>query len=244
MIRLLVADDQPVVRSGLRMIMESVDDIAVIGEVADGREAVEAAQELRPDVVLMDIRMPGMDGIAATRRLLATHTGLHVLILTTYDPDQYVFDSLAAGASGFLLKSEAPDRLLAGIRAVYAGESLFSPSVTRRLVERYVSTPPGPLSQGPAGLTQRETDVLLLIGQGLSNAEIGARLFISEGTVKTHVARILAKHSLRDRVQAVVLAYETGLIRPGTPTSPSQVVGNGRAPGHTVATISSSTRRR
>lgn len=216
MIRLLVADDQPVIRSGLRMIIDSADDIELVGDAGDGQQALDVARELQPDVVLMDIRMPGMDGITATRELLRAHRRMRVLILTTYDPDEYVFDSLAAGASGFLLKSDAPERLLAGIRAVHAGESLFSPSVTRRLIERYVSTPPASTDPGPVGLTPREVDVLILIAQGLSNAEIGMRLFISEGTVKTHVAHILAKHSLRDRVQAVVLAYETGLIRPGT----------------------------
>ena len=220
MIRLVVADDQPVVRSGLRMILEGAEDIELVGDAGDGQQALERTRELQPDVVLMDIRMPGMDGIAATRELLRTHGGVRVLILTTYDPDQYVYDALAAGASGFLLKSDAPERLLAGIRAVHTGESLFSSSVTRRLVERYVATPPTPSSTGPTGLTQRETDVLVLIAQGLSNAEIGQRLFISEGTVKTHVAHILAKHGLRDRVQAVVLAYETGLVRPGSGAHP------------------------
>lgn len=216
MIRLVVVDDQPVVRSGLRLILEGADDIDLVGDAADGQQALDVVRESLPDVVLMDIRMPGLDGIAATRELLRAHPALRVLILTTYDPDQYVYESLAAGASGFLLKSDAPERLLAGIRAVHAGESLFSPSVTRRLVERYVSTPPAATTSGTAGLTQRELDVLILIAHGLSNAEIGKRLFIGEGTVKTHVARILAKNSLRDRVQAVVLAYETGVVRPGS----------------------------
>ena len=224
MIRVLVADDQPVVRSGLRMILDGLDDIQLVGEAVDGADALHLTRERHPDVVLMDIRMPGIDGITATRRLVETHRTVRVLILTTYDPDQYVFDALAAGASGFLLKSDAPDRLIAGIRAVHAGESLFTPAVTRRLVERYVAAPPPvPAAQAVPSLTSRETDVLLLIAQGLSNAEIGARLFISEGTVKTHVARILAKHGLRDRVQAVVLAYETGLVRASKTTTPPKL---------------------
>ena len=216
MIRVLVADDQPVVRSGLRMILEGLDDVELVGEAADGEAVVALAPRVLPDVVLMDIRMPRLDGIRATRQLLAAQPSVRVLILTTYDPDQYVFEALAAGASGFLLKSDAPERLIAGIRAAHLGDSLFSPTVTRRLVERYVSSPPAvPAAKALPELSPRELDVLLLIAEGLSNAEIGARLFISEGTVKTHVAHILAKHGLRDRVQAVVLAYECGLVRPG-----------------------------
>ncbi|TCO49433.1 DNA-binding NarL/FixJ family response regulator [Kribbella antiqua] len=214
-IRILVADDQPVVRSGLRMILEGHQDLALVAEAGDGRAAVRLAQEHAPDVVLMDIRMPGLDGIAATRALAESGSDSRVLVLTTYDPDEYVYEALAAGASGFLLKTDSPQRLLEGIRAVYAGESLFTPTVTRRLVERYVETPPprDPREAVPL-LTQREIDVLLAVAEGLSNAEIAGRLYIGEGTVKTHVARILAKHRLRDRVQAVVLAYETGLVRP------------------------------
>lgn len=216
MIRVLIADDQPVVRSGLRMIFDGEEDISIVGEACDGAEAVEAARHTQPDVVLMDIRMPGMDGIEATRRLSAEGDHLRVVILTAYDPDQYVFESLAAGASGFLLKSDSPGRLIAAVRAVHAGESLFTPTVTRRLIERYVAAPPpGKATDPPSNLTARETDVLGLIAQGLSNSEIGARLFIGEGTVKTHVARILAKLGVRDRIQAVVFAYETGLVRPG-----------------------------
>ncbi|MFN2536844.1 MAG: response regulator [Mycobacteriales bacterium] len=216
MIRVLIADDQPVVRSGLRMILEGLDDVELVGEAEDGEVVVALAPQVRPHVVLMDIRMPRLDGIRATRQLLAAHPSVRVLILTTYDPDQYVFDALAAGASGFLLKSDAPERLIAGIRAAHLGDSLFSPVVTRRLVERYVSSPPAVApAQALPELSPRELDVLLLIAEGLSNAEIAGRLFISEGTVKTHVARILAKHGLRDRVQAVVLAYESGLVRPG-----------------------------
>jgi DNA-binding NarL/FixJ family response regulator len=214
-IRVVVADDQPVVRSGIRMILEVHDDVDVVGEAADGETALRLVGQLDPDVVLMDIRMPGLDGLAATRRLAAAGARCRVLILTTYDPDQYVFEALSIGASGFLLKSDSPERLVAGIRAVHAGESVFAPSVTRRLVETYVSSPPPrPADQVLPLLTNRETDVLRLIAQGLSNAEIAAQLFIGEGTVKTHVARILAKHGLRDRVQAVVLAYESGLTRP------------------------------
>lgn len=214
-IRVLVADDQPVVRSGLAMILEGADDMLFVGEAGDGRSALRLAEQVAPDVVLMDIRMPDLDGIAATRALVGSGSPARVLVLTTYDPDEYVFEALAAGASGFLLKTDSPPRLLDGIRAVHAGESLFTPTVTRRLVERYVETPPrvDPRSALPL-LTVRETEVLLAVAEGLSNAEIAARLYIGEGTVKTHVARILAKHGLRDRVQAVVLAYESGLVRP------------------------------
>ena len=214
-IRVLVADDQPVVRSGLTMILEGADDLLLVGEAGDGRAAVRLAAQTAPDVVLMDIRMPDLDGIAATRTLVGSGSPARVLVLTTYDPDEYVYQALAAGASGFLLKTDSPQRLLDGIRAVHAGESLFTPAVTRRLVERYVETPPrrDPREAVPT-LTTRETDVLLAVAEGLSNSEIAARLYIGEGTVKTHVARILAKHGLRDRVQAVVLAYETGLVRP------------------------------
>lgn len=214
-IRVLIADDQPVVRSGLTMILEGADDLELVGEAEDGRAALRLATESAPDVVLMDIRMPDLDGIAATRRLVESGAPARILILTTYDPDEYVYQALAAGASGFLLKSDSPRRLLDGIRSVHAGESLFTPDVTRRLVERYVETPPPrePCEAVPT-LTRRETDVLLAVAEGLSNAEIAARLFIGEGTVKTHVARILAKLGLRDRVQAVVLAYEAGLVRP------------------------------
>ena len=174
MIRVLIADDQPVVRSGLRMIFDGEEDISIVGEACDGAEAVEAARHTQPDVVLMDIRMPGMDGIEATRRLTTEGEHLRVVILTAYDPDQHVFESLAAGASGFLLKSDSPERLIAAVRAVHAGESLFTPTVTRRLIERYVAAPPpGNATDPPSSLTARETDVLGLIAQGLSNSEIG-----------------------------------------------------------------------
>lgn len=222
-IRILIADDQPVVRSGLTMILEGAPDLAIVGEAGDGRSALRLTAQTTPDVVLMDIKMPELDGIAATRALVGTGSPARVLVLTTYDPDEYVYEALAAGASGFLLKTDNPQRLLDGIRAAHAGESLFSPTVTRRLVERYVETPPrrDPRTALPL-LTNRETEVLLAVADGLSNAEIAARLHIGEGTVKTHVARILAKQGLRDRVQAVVLAYETGLVRP-SPTLPPPV---------------------
>ena len=222
-IRVLVADDQPVVRSGLTMILEGAEDLVLVAEAGDGRAALRVAAETAPDVVLMDIRMPDLDGLAATRALVGCGSPARVLVLTTYDPDEYVYEALAAGASGFLLKTDSPQRLLDGIRAVHAGESLFTPDVTRRLVERYVETPPrrDPRQTLPL-LTDRETDVLLALAEGLSNAEIAARLYIGEGTVKTHVARILAKHGLRDRVQAVVLAYETGLVRPAQPPAGRQ----------------------
>jgi DNA-binding NarL/FixJ family response regulator len=214
-IRVLVVDDQPVVRSGLTMILEGADDLRLVGEAGDGRAALRLAAETAPDVVLMDIRMPDLDGISATRELVGSGLPARVLMLTTYDPDEYVYQALVAGASGFLLKTDSPQRLLEGIRAVHAGESLFTPAVTRRLVERYVETPPpGDPRETVPLLTERETDVLVAMAEGLSNAEIAARLYIGAGTVKTHVARILAKHHLRDRVQAVVLAYESGLVRP------------------------------
>ncbi|MGN6752683.1 MAG: response regulator [Intrasporangium sp.] len=213
-IRVLVADDQPVVRSGLATILEGAADLLLVGEAGTGRHALRLAAETSPDVVLMDIRMPELDGIAATRALVDSGSPTRVLVLTTYDPDEYVYEALVAGASGFLLKTDSPQRLLDGIRAVHAGESLFTPTVTRRLVERYVEAPPArPPADILPQLTEREVDVLLAVADGLSNAEIAARLYIGEGTVKTHVARILAKHGLRDRVQAVVLAYESGLVR-------------------------------
>jgi DNA-binding NarL/FixJ family response regulator len=214
-IRVLIADDQVLVRAGFRMILGSEPGLDVVGEAGDGLEAVSLAVELEPDVVLMDIRMPELDGIEATRRTVARPNAPRVLVLTTFDLDEYVYEALRAGASGFLLKDAPEDQLVAGIRIVADGGSLFAPSVTRRLVERYVdarpSTPPPALDD----LTPRETEVLRLVAQGLSNAEISAHLVVSEHTTKTHVARILQKLDLRDRVQAVVLAYECGLARPG-----------------------------
>jgi DNA-binding NarL/FixJ family response regulator len=224
MIRVLLVDDQALVRGGFRSILEGQDDIDVVGEAADGLEAVEQARQLRPDVLLMDIRMPQLDGIEATRRLLAAQVDARVLILTTFDHDAYVYEALRAGASGFLLKSAPPRELAGAIRTVAAGQALLAPEITRRMIEEYVRRPP-PGSATPsalAALTARELEVLGLIAEGRSNAEIAAALFLSEPTVKTHVTRILSKLDLRDRVQAVVLAYECGLVRPGgSPPLPS-----------------------
>jgi DNA-binding NarL/FixJ family response regulator len=214
--RVVIADDQALVRTGFQMILKA-RGIEVVGEAADGAEAVDAVRRLRPDVVLMDIRMPVMDGLEATRRILASATDCRVLILTTFDLDRYVYAALAAGASGFLLKDVTPEHLAAAVRLVTTGDALLAPSITRRLVERFAV----PAAAQPAihrdltSLTPRELEVLTLMGQGLSNAELATELALSEATVKTHVARIFAKLSLRDRAQAVVLAYETGLISPG-----------------------------
>jgi DNA-binding NarL/FixJ family response regulator len=216
----VIADDQMLVRSGFRMILNSAG-IQVVAEAADGKEAVGAVLKHKPDVVLMDIRMPGMDGLEATRRILASRpadTAPRIIILTTFDLDQYVYAALAAGASGFLLKDVSPEQLIAAVQLVRAGDALLAPSITRRLVERFApraaaETAPGP---GLSALTPRELEVLGLIARGLSNAELATALTLSEATVKTHVARILTKLGLRDRVQAVVLAYESGLVRPAT----------------------------
>ena len=214
-IRVALADDQPLVRAGLRMILETEPDLAVVGEGADGAAVVALCAELRPDVVLMDVRMPVMDGIEATRRVTAVDDPPRVLVLTTFDLDEVVYDALRAGASGFLLKDAPEDRLTSAIRVVADGGSLFAPSVTRRLIEEFAKREQRP-AVSVEGLTERETEVLRCVAGGLSNAEIAGRLFITENTVKTHVARLLMKLGLRDRVQAVVLAYETGLVRPGT----------------------------
>jgi DNA-binding NarL/FixJ family response regulator len=211
--RVVIADDQALVRTGFRMIL-SARGIEVVGEAADGVEAVDAVRRLHPDVVLMDIRMPTMDGLEATRRILATPTTCRVLILTTFDLDQYVYAALAAGASGFLLKDVTPEHLAASVRLVTTGDALLAPSITRRLVERF-ATPAPAVHRDLSSLTPRELEVLTLMGQGLSNAEIATALTLSEATVKTHAARIFTKLALRDRAQAVVLAYETGLITPG-----------------------------
>jgi DNA-binding NarL/FixJ family response regulator len=217
-IRVLLADDQALVRGGFRSILEGQDDIEVTGEAADGIEAIDQAMAGSPDVIVMDIRMPRLDGIEATRRL-AGDERVHsrVLMLTTFDHDEYVYEALRAGASGFLLKSAPPRELAGAIRIVAAGEALLAPEITRRMIEDYVRRPRPGTSPPPglATLTSRELEVLGLIAKGLSNAEIGAALFLSEPTIKTHVTRILAKLRLRDRVQAVVLAYESGLIQPG-----------------------------
>jgi DNA-binding NarL/FixJ family response regulator len=217
-IRVLLADDQVLVRTGLRTILEDAGGIEVVGEAADGLDAVACAEALRPDLVLMDVRMPRLDGIAATRRIRALSGAPRVLVLTTFDLDEYVYAGLRAGASGFLLKDTLVDDLVSGIRVVVAGEAVVAPSATRRLVERFVSSSPEPdraKAQSLSRLTEREREVLALVARGLSNAEIAGALFLSEGTVKTHVGRLLSKLGLRDRVQAVVLAYETGVVRPG-----------------------------
>lgn len=217
MISLLLADDQALVRGGFRLILDAQPDLEVVGEADDGESAVESARELRPDVVLMDVRMPVLDGIAATRIVVAEGLAGHVLVLTTFDEDRIVYDALAAGASGFLLKTVPPAQLVAGVRTVATGEALLAPTVTRRLIEEFVGRPPpGDVNTHRlAQLTDREHEVLTLIARGLSNAEIASALFVSGATVKTHVNRILSKLDLRDRVQAVVLGYETGLVRPG-----------------------------
>ena len=214
MIRVLLADDQALVRAGFRMILKAEPDIEVVGEANDGTEAVACARDLGPDVVLMDIRMPKMDGIEATRRIVDGDDSPRVLVLTTFDLDEYVYEALRAGASGFLLKDAPEDQLVAGIRIVSDGGSLFAPIVTRRLIERFAAGSPRPTTPELHQLTGRELEVLRLIAHGLSNAEIAAELALSEHTVKTHVVHILTKLDLRDRVQAVVLAYESGVVRP------------------------------
>ncbi|MEV6864474.1 response regulator transcription factor [Streptosporangium subroseum] len=217
MIRVLLADDQALVRTGFRMILDNADDMQVIGEAGDGGQAAEMALELQPDIVLMDVRMPEVDGVEAARRICTGTSRIRVLMLTTFDLDEYVYAALHAGASGFLLKDTLAPDLLSAIRVVARGDAVVAPSVTRRLLERYVGI--GAAQAVPAAdlgvLTEREREVLSLIARGLSNTEIAECLFLSEGTVKTHVSRVLAKLGLRDRVQAVVFAYESGLIRTG-----------------------------
>jgi len=219
-IHVLLADDQAMVRTGFRMILESDDEIAVVGEAADGAEAVAQARRLRPDLVLMDVQMPGMDGIEATRQIVNANTASdhppRVVMLTTFEWDDYLFGSLRAGASGFLLKNAPPEDLIAAVKIVAAGDSLLAPSVTRRLIAEFARQP-APAAPAPAlaTLTERESDVLALVARGLTNAEIANELFVGEATVKTHVSSILSKLGLRDRVQAVVFAYESGLVRAG-----------------------------
>jgi DNA-binding NarL/FixJ family response regulator len=221
MTRVVIADDQAVIRTGLRMILEA-NGIQVSAEAGDGHAVLDAVAEHSPDVVLMDIRMPELDGIEATRRLVSRGDPAKVLILTTYGLDEYVYEALRAGAAGFILKTDSPDRLVDAVRVVATGEALLAPEITRRLIDRYLSGPP-PDRAAPrelADLTGREHEVLVLIARGQSNAEIGNSLHVSEGTVKTHVARVLAKLGVRDRVQAVVYAYEHGVIQPGLPRDP------------------------
>ncbi|MEL4506149.1 response regulator transcription factor [Luteococcus sp. H138] len=224
-IRLLLADDQEMVRAGFRMVLDAQADMTVVGEVGTGADAVAAAVKLAPDVVLMDIRMPVMDGVEATRRITEAReasgpAGPRVLVLTTFDLDEYVYAALKAGAGGFLLKDAGPAELLAAIRAVHSGESVVAPSATRRLLERFLpSLPSGPAEQRTAeqrlaALTEREREVLTEVGRGLTNSEIAGKLFLAEATVKTHIGHILAKLNLRDRIQMVVLAYDTGLVKP------------------------------
>jgi len=217
-IRVLLADDQELVRSGFRLILDLTEGIEVVGEAADGREAVRLAKELQPDVVLMDVRMPELDGIEATRRLRQAGAEARVLVLTTFDLDEYVYEALRAGASGFLLKDTPPEQLVEAIHVVAGGDALLSPVVTRRVIAEFVRRPPAsarPPAPGLDDLTARELEILRLIARGLSNAEIAAEAFVSETTVKTHVARILQKLRVRDRVQAVVFAYEHGIVQAG-----------------------------
>jgi DNA-binding NarL/FixJ family response regulator len=217
-IRVLICDDQPLVRAGFRTILGSKRDIEVVGEAENGAEAVALAERRRPDVILMDIRMPVLDGVEATRRLVAAGTAARILVLTTFDLDEYVHAAIRAGASGFLLKDVTPAKLLEAIRIVAGGDALLAPSVTRRLLERFATTlPPDEASSGAlADLTSRETEVLRLLAGGMSNSEIASELVVSEATVKTHISSVLRKLGLRDRVQAVIVAYESGLVRLGS----------------------------
>ncbi|UZN03030.1 response regulator [Cellulomonas sp. S1-8] len=223
MIRVLLVDDQALIRMGFRLLLESAGDLDVVGEAQDGQSAIEQAAALRPDVVLMDVRMPGVNGIDATRRIVEAHPDARVLVLTTFDLDEYAFAALRAGASGFLLKDAAPAELVTAVRTVASGEAVVSARITRRMLELFAGHLPAPGENvdpdAPhprlADLTPREVEVLRSVADGLSNAEIARRLFLSEATVKTHVGRILAKLGVRDRVQAVVVAYETGLVRAG-----------------------------
>ena len=218
----LIADDQALMRAGFRMILEAEPDLEVVGEATTGGEAVTEAGRLRPDVVLMDVRMPEMDGIEATRRLLDGNDDTKIVMLTTFDMDEYVYEAFRAGASGFLVKDVPPEQLVAGIRSVASGDALLAPSVTRRLIQEYVQRPPVGGTRPPppelGRLTARELEVLRMMARGLSNTEIAAELFVSETTVKTHVAHVLAKLVVRDRVQAVVYAYESGAVLPGEPS--------------------------
>ena len=211
-IRVVVADDQSMVRAGFRLLLADEPDIEVVAEASNGREAVEQAARLHPAVVLMDIRMPELDGLEATRRILAVDDNVRVLVLTTFDLDEYIYEALRAGASGFVLKDDPPEQLISAIRTVARGHALLSPAVTRRVIEKFTQHPRTAPPPGFAHLTERELDVFRLTARGMSNAEIGEELFISETTVKTHMTHILQKLQLRDRVQAVVLAYQAGLL--------------------------------
>jgi DNA-binding NarL/FixJ family response regulator len=215
-VRVVIADDQALVRGGFRMILDARDDMEVVGEASDGREAIALVEELEPHVVLMDVRMPDVDGIEATQRIVASGSSARIVILTTYDADEYVFAALRAGASGFVLKDVRPSELVEGIRIVARGDALLAPSVTRRLLDRFAGTLPETAAAPPdlGELTDRELEVLRFVALALSNAEIAARLVLTEATVKTHVSSVLRKLGLRDRVQAVVLAYDHGLVRP------------------------------
>ena len=215
MIRVLLADDQALVRDGFRSLIEREPDLVVVAEAADGDEAIRLCDQHRPDVVLMDVRMPRVDGLLATRRVTASHPGVRVLVLTTFDRDEWVYEALQSGASGFLLKDVRATQLTDAIRTVAAGEALLAPSITRRLIEQFVAQRPPAEPPRPARVTDREEEVLRLLGRGLSNAEIAQQLCIEHSTVKTHVNRLLTKLELRDRAQAVVFAYEHGLVRPG-----------------------------
>ena len=219
MIRVLLADDQALVRQGFRLIVDLESDMEVVGEASNGREVLRFTRQLQPDVIVMDIRMPELDGIEATRELKTAGTPTRVLILTTFDLNEYVYESLRAGASGFLLKDVPSAQLVAGIRTVATGDALLAPALTRRLIEHFIRRPP-PGAIAPRGLetlTERELDVLTLLARGMSNTEIASALFLGEATIKTHIGRVLQKLGLRDRVQAVVFAYESGLIQPGEP---------------------------
>jgi DNA-binding NarL/FixJ family response regulator len=223
LIRVVLVDDQAMVRAGFRMILESAPDIVVVGEAGGGREALDVVGRCAPHVVLMDVRMPVMDGIEATRRLVAGASNARVLILTTFDIDDYVYSALRAGASGFLLKDAPAEQLIDAVRVIAAGDALLAPSVTRLLIDEISRRPPlgGVMAAGLADLTERETEVLRLMARGLSNGEIATKLYLGEATVKTHVGRVLTKLAVRDRVQAVVVAYESGLVMPGAPDQPT-----------------------
>jgi DNA-binding NarL/FixJ family response regulator len=221
----LVADDQSMVRAGFRMLLAGEEDIDVVAEASNGLEAVDKASRFHPDVILMDIRMPELDGLEATRRILAAENGARILVLTTFDLDEYVYEALRAGASGFVLKDDPPEQLIAAVRTVAAGDALLSPAITRRVIEQFTHIPRPSVPAEVEELSERELEVFRLIARGLSNAEIGSELFISETTVKTHVTHILQKLDLRDRVQAVVLAYRTGIFEPDAPPSSSRGAG-------------------